>query len=181
MKKLKTKSTARDIAYIALSVSLITVCAWITIPIGAVPFTLQTLAVALVGAVLGWKRGCAAVFVYIFMGLVGIPVFSGFGATAKLFGATGGYIFGFLFLALLPALVKLLPVKRTGARTALFLAAMIVGDAICYFFGTVWFMVVYECTLSYALTMCVIPFLLPDLLKFVAAAALAGRLEKIVG
>lgn len=179
MRQIKANS-ARDIAYIALSVALITVCAWISIPIGSVPFTLQTLAVALVGAVLGWKRGVCAVFVYIFMGLVGIPVFSGFGATAKLFGATGGYIFGFLFLALLPALCKSIPVKRDSLRGLIFFAAMVVGDAICYFFGTVWFLAIFRCSLAEALGMCVIPFIVPDLIKFAAAATLAVKLGKVI-
>ena len=180
-KSKKYKSAAREIAFISLSVALITVCAWISIPIGQVPITLQTLAVALVGGLLGWKRGCAAVFVYILMGLIGIPVFSGFmGGPAKLFGVTGGYIFGFLFLALIPALAKLLPVKNSWLRLAIFFVSMIVGEAACYFFGTVWFVLMYKCTVGYALAMCVVPFIVPDLVKFAVAAFLAVRLEKYI-
>lgn len=180
MKKTRETSSAKNVAYLALSVALITVCAWITIPIGEIPFTLQTLAVALVGATLGWKRGVAAVLIYILMGLVGIPVFSGFGATAKLFGPTGGYLIGFVFLALLPALCRNLPVKKKFPRELLLFFAMILGDAVCYFFGTVWFMAIYQCSFGYALSMCVLPFILPDIIKFAAAAALAVKLEKIL-
>lgn len=172
---------AREIAYIALGVALVTVCAWISVPVGSIPFTLQTLAVALLGALLGWKRSLAAIAVYILMGLIGIPVFAGFRAgTAALFGATGGYIFGFFFLALVPALFKLLPVKNKWARAGIFYGAMALGMAVCYFFGTVWFVLMYECSVGYALAMCVVPYLIPDLVKFVVATLLAVRLEKYI-
>ena len=171
----------KDIAYTGIAVALIAVCAWISLPIGNVPFTLQTFAVAFVGAVLGWKRGLAAVFIYIFMGLVGIPVFSSFTAgPAALFGPTGGYLLGFLFLALLPALFKGLPVKRPTLRILLFFAAGILGTVICYAFGTVWFVVVYSCTYAYALMLCVVPFLVPDLVKLALASVLAVRFERLV-
>ncbi len=173
------RSAAREIAYIGLAVAVITVCAWISLPVGPIPFTLQTLAVALAGGLLGWKRGTAAVAVYILMGLVGVPVFAGFksGAVA-LFGPTGGYIFGFLFAALLPALFKLLPVQKFWARTALFYLGNLLGLAVCYFFGTVWFVLMYDCTVGYALTLCVTPYILPDLVKLAVAAFLAVRLER---
>ena len=175
------RSVAREIAYIALSVSLITVCAWISFPAMQVPITLQTLAVALIGALMGWKRGLAAIFVYILMGLIGIPVFSRFNSgVGALFGPTGGYIFGFLFLALVPALCKYIPLKNKWGRAGIFFAASVVGETLCYLFGTVWFILMYHCTLEYALATCVVPFIVPDLVKFVVAAALAARLEKYV-
>lgn len=173
------KFSARDVAFIALSVALITVCAWISIPVATIPVTLQTLAVALVGALLGWKRGIAAVFIYIFMGLIGIPVYSSFRAgPATLFGITGGYIFGFLFLALLPALCKLLPLKRRRARFLTLYLSMILGLCACYLFGTVWFVFMYRCTVLYALTVCVLPYLLPDAVKLLISALLAVKLER---
>lgn len=177
----RRKSVAREIAYIGVAVALVTVCAWVTVPIGPVPITLQTFAVVLVGALFGLKRGLAAIAAYILMGLIGIPVFSGFRAgTAALFGPTGGYIFGFLFLALLPALFKTLPVKGKYARAACFYGAAVLGMVFCYAFGTAWFMYMYRCTLGYALTVCVIPYLLPDAVKFFVAVLLAVRLEKFI-
>ncbi|MDE7296588.1 MAG: biotin transporter BioY [Clostridia bacterium] len=184
MNKIKTgaksrRSAAREIAYIALSVSLITVCAWISVPVAAIPVTLQTFAVALIGALMGWKRALAAVAAYLVMGLVGIPVFTGFKAgVATLMGATGGYIFGFAFLALLPALFKMLPLKNKWGRTALFYGASVLGMAICYLFGTAWFVLMYKCTFVYALTVCVVPYILPDAVKFVFSSIIAVRLEK---
>lgn len=178
-KKIGRKRAAYEIAYVALAVALIAVCAWITIPLGPVPFTLQTFSVALFGALLGWKRGLAAVAVYILMGLIGIPVFSGFKAgTAALLGPTGGYIFGFFFAVLIPGLFKRIPVRTFPARLFLFYAGMIAGLAVCYFFGTVWFVLMNKTPVVAALTACVVPFLLPDLIKLFVAALLAVRLEK---
>lgn len=180
-------SAAREVSYIALGVALITVCAWISLPIGEVPFTLQTFAVAAVGGLLGWKRGTCAVAVYVFMGLIGIPVFAGFRAgLAALMGATGGYILGFVFSVFVAGLAKLVPVKNKWARTGIFYAAMIMGHAICYFFGTVWFLLVYNggaanpMGVGAALALCVVPYIIPDLVKLAVAALLTVRLEKYV-
>lgn len=179
MKTIPRKKIARECAYIALAVSLITVCAWISIPVGAVPVTLQTFAVCFAGAIFGGRRGVLAVLVYVLMGLVGIPVFAGFKAgTVALFGPTGGYIFGFFFASLVPALAKRIPVKQAVARCALLYAANIFGLAACYFFGTVWFVLMYQCSVGYALTLCVVPFILPDLVKLFFAAFLAVKLER---
>ncbi|MDE5897200.1 MAG: biotin transporter BioY, partial [Clostridia bacterium] len=156
-------------------------CAWISFPIAQVPITLQALAVALVGGLMGWKRGIAAIFVYVLMGLIGIPVFSNFGVgPGVLFGPTGGYIFGFFFLALAPALFKYIPVKNKWGRAGIFFTASVLGETACYFFGTIWFINVYHCTVGYALTACVLPFIVPDLVKFAIAALLFVRLEKYV-
>lgn len=168
---------AREIARIGLAVALITVCAWISLPVGAIPVTLQTFAVALVGGLLDWRRGLFAVIAYLLMGLCGIPVFAGFRGGAALFSTTGGYILGFAFLALFPALAKRLPVSRPLLRMGIFYLAMAVGLFVCYLFGTAWFVIMTKCSLSAALAACVLPFLLPDAVKLFAAAALTVRLE----
>lgn len=179
--KKRYKSAAREISYVAFSVALIAVCAWITIPVSAIPFTLQTLAVALAGGLLGYKRAVAAVAIYILMGLIGIPVFSGGQAgPIKLFGPTGGYIFGFLFLAFIPALFKKISLRRQWARFSVFFAAMIFGETVCYVFGTAWFLCVNNCSLGYALLVCVVPFIVPDLVKFALAAFLTVKLERYI-
>lgn len=176
------RSAAKNIAQTALGVALITVCAWVTIPVFAIPFTLQTFAVAFVGALLGWKKGTAATAVYILMGLAGIPVFSGFrSGVAALAGPTGGYIVGFLFLALFAALAKLLPTSKTAKRCAFFYLFTLVGLAACYAFGTGWFVALYDCTVEYALMVCVVPYLAADFVKLAVAATLAARLERHIG
>ena len=90
----------RDVAYIGMFAALMAICSWISIPT-TVPFTLQTMGVFTAVGLLGGKRGTTAVLVYILMGAIGLPVFSGFtGGMGILFGSTGGYIIGFLASAL---------------------------------------------------------------------------------
>ena len=178
MKAEKAKrSLAKDLAYIGLSVALLAVCAWISVPVGSVPFTLQTFAVAAVGGLLGWKRGTLAVLAYLLLGLAGVPA---------LMGPTGGYILGFVLSVAVTGFAKLLPVKNRAGRTAVFYAFMILGNLLCYLFGTVWFLIVYNggtatpVSVGGALLICVVPYILPDLIKLAIAAFLSVRLERFV-
>ena len=144
-KKKVASSAAREVAYIALGIALITVCAWISIPLGPIPVTLQTFAVPFLGAVLGWKRGLASVVIYFLMGLVGIPVFAGFRAgVAVLFGPTGGYLLGFLVDVILVGVAKLLRLKNRWVRIGVLYGAMILGAVFYFSFGTLWFMTMYK-------------------------------------
>jgi len=104
-----------DLVYMAIGAVIITVCSWISIP-SAVPFTLQTFAVFLIVALLGGKRGTISILVYILLGAVGVPVFSGMtGGFMKLVGMTGGYIIGFIFIGLIYWLAqKLFGINLTG-------------------------------------------------------------------
>ncbi len=168
-----------DMAYIALFAVLMSVCAWISVPM-AVPFTLQTFAVFAALGTLGGRRGTWAVLVYLLMGAVGLPVFSGFqGGPGVLLGATGGYILGFAASALLYWLVT----ARLGTSLPVTALAMALGLAVCYAFGTAWFLNVYARTtgpigLTAALGWCVFPFLLPDAAKLALALALSRRVGK---
>ena len=98
---MKTKSAVYDITITAVFAAIIAVCSWITIPIGEVPFTMQTFAVCCAAGLLGAKRGVTATLIYIILGAVGVPVFSGFrGGIGVIMETTGGYIIGFLLTAL---------------------------------------------------------------------------------
>lgn len=170
-----------DMTYIALFAILIGICSFITIP-GVIPFTLQTFGVFLTIMVLGGKRGTATVLLYIFIGLMGIPVFSGFhGGIGVLFGNTGGYILGFIFSALLIWLFEILLGKKLWVQiTSLFL-----GQLICYVFGTVWFIFLYTKNSGFigfgtVLSWCVIPFLIPDCIKIFLALIVGKQLRKIL-
>ena len=186
-KKFRAKSLATELAYLAIGVAICTVCAWITIPVGVIPVTMQTFAVAAVGALLGAKRGTIAVAVYLLMGLIGIPVFSGFRAgVPALMGATGGYLIGFVFDVFIVGLFSNLPVKNKIFKTAAMYAAMVLGLAFCYFFGTLWFITVFNrgsanpVGIASALSMCVVPYLLPDAAKLLLASVLGVRLRGFI-
>ena len=166
-KKMKTL----DMVYIALFACLMAICAWISIP-GQIPFTLQTMGVFLAVGLLGGKRGTVAVLVYILMGAVGLPVFS---------GMTGGYIVGFLVSALLMWAMEAL----FGSKKWVLPVSMVVGLIACYAFGTAWFMVVYTSskgaiTLGAVLGMCVIPYIIPDAVKIAVALLLTKALKRFV-
>ncbi|MGN0967961.1 MAG: biotin transporter BioY [Oscillospiraceae bacterium] len=176
------KQRTRDLVYIALFAVLMAVCSWISIPILQVPYTLQTFAVFLAVGVLGGKRGTLAVLVYILLGAVGVPVFAGFtGGLGILLGNTGGYIIGFLFTALVMWLMEAL----LGKKIWVLAVSMVLGLLVCYAFGTAWFMVVYARNagavgLGTALGWCVIPYIIPDLVKIALALLLSRRLSKIL-
>lgn len=169
------------ITYSALSAALIAICSWISIP-GEVPFTLQTFAIFLVCGLLGAKRGTLAVLVYLCLGAIGLPVFAGFkGGIGVLAGTTGGYLIGFIFTALIVGIVSDKSNRNLIATTV----AMVAGLAVCYVFGTAWFMFVYTngtgpVGLATVLGWCVIPFLIPDAIKIAAAAILVNRLRKVI-
>ncbi len=163
-----------DITYIGAAVALITVCSWISIPT-TIPFTLQTFAVMLTVLLLGGMRGTIAITVYILLGAVGAPVFSGFsGGIGKLMGPTGGYIIGFLGTALVMWGFE----KFLGKKLWINIAAIVLGLIVCYAFGTMWFVKLYtaddgsKATLAMALSWCVIPYLIPEVIKVVLALTL---------
>lgn len=140
-----THTKALDLAYIALMAALIALCAWISVPLGPVPFTMQTFGIFAALGLLGGRRGTLAFLIYLLLGIVGLPVFSGFSAGAGvLFGATGGYLLGYLAAALL----------FWGLTAKL-------GQ-----------------TLLGALTLCVFPYVLPDLGKIFLALVLVSRVKK---
>lgn len=171
----------RDLTYVALCAVLIAVCAWISIP-APVPFTLQTFGIFAALTLLGGRRGCYAVAVYLLLGLAGLPVFAGFqGGAGTLLGVTGGYILGFAATALIYWLVT----ARLGSSLPVSILASILGLLVCYAFGTAWFLVAYArsagpISLTAALGMCVLPFVVPDLIKLALAVLLSRRVGKFL-
>lgn len=176
-----SKSKTYDLVYIGVFAVLMAVCSWISIPT-AVPFTLQTFGVFMAVGVLGGKKGTASVGLYLLLGVLGVPVFAGMtGGIGVLLGTTGGYIIGFFFSALVMWAMEKLP----GKRSVIQVISMIIGLLVCYTFGTLWFMMVYmknqgAVGLMTVLGWCVIPFIIPDILKIVLAYGLSRKLKKYV-
>lgn len=176
------RTAISDIVSVAMFTAIIAVCSQISIPLGPVLFTLQTLGVFIAAAMLGCRRGIICVLVYILLGLVGIPVFAGFsGGIGTIASPDFGYIIGFIFTALIVGLST----KFFGRKLIPLIISMILGLIICYAFGTIWFMLVYNINgnginLSIALGYCVVPFLIPDACKIAAAGVIVNRLDKII-
>lgn len=168
------KQKLRDMVYTGMFACLMSICAWISIP-APVPFTLQTLGVFLTMGLLGGKRGTRAVGLYLLMGCVGLPVFSGFqGGFGHLLGASGGYLIGFLGTALVMWGIEALASPR------LLPLGMFLGTACCYLIGTGWYVRFYATgTIGFpeAFSLCVAPYLLPDLCKGLVALPLIRKLR----
>ena len=167
-----------DMAKIALFSVIITVCAWIHIPFFIAPFSLQNFAVFCALGILGARRGTAAVLVYVALGALGLPVFSGFsGGIGRLFGETGGFIFGFLAIAASYWLLTLL--FGRGIKTRVFAFAL--GQIFSYIMGFLWYWRMYTDGAPSALlsifSVLILPFLLPDAIKIFVATLITKRLE----
>ncbi|MDE6427139.1 MAG: biotin transporter BioY [Ruminococcus sp.] len=168
--------TTREMVLIAMFSAVIAVCSWISVPT-TIPFTLQTFGVFCTMNILGGKKGFFAILVYILLGAIGMPVFSGFSAgISALTSYSGGYIWGFLFLAL----VYLSAEKFVGRKLIVQVISLIIGMMVCYLCGTLWFMYVTKSTFIYGLSACVAPYVLFDALKLILALFVSERVKKYV-
>ena len=149
----------------------------IPLPFTPVPINLATLAVFLAGALLGAKWGTVSMCVYVALGLVGLPVFAslqgGFGVLA---GPTGGYIVGYILAAVIVGSI----VDHSDKKIWIYPIAMVAGLAGCYLLGTIWYTISMQTSFIVALAACVVPFLIGDALKIIAASLLGVKLRKIL-
>ena len=157
-------------AYAALFASLIAASAFLAIPLGPVPFTLQVLVVLLAGLVLGPRGGALAVGAYLVLGLVAPVYAGGTSGLATLFGPTGGYLWGFVLGAFLAGSVA----RRTGTGLIGLTVAALAGLAPIYLLGTVWLALQLDLGAGAAIAAGALPFVAADLVK-AGAAALAAR------
>ena len=175
---MKKTWTTYQLAATGLMAAVMCLLGPLTVPIGPVPISLTVLTVFLAVSLLGMRLGTASYLVYLALGFVGLPVFSGFtGGVAKLAGPTGGYLIGFALMALIAGAFvdKGWNSKKYGAAWAAL--GMALGLLVDYALGTVWFTVVMKAGFWYALTICVFPFVLGDALKIALAVAVGGLLR----
>lgn len=165
----------KSMTKISIMSVIIAICAWLTIPY-AVPFTMQTFGVFFALLFLDGKKGTASIALYLLLGALGLPVFSGFsGGFGHLFGATGGYMLGFLLTGLIYIICERLFEK--SFKTSVL--SLILGLFVCYIFGTLWFSI-YKENISFlsAVLICVAPFIIPDLLKLTLAVMVVKKIKK---
>lgn len=170
------KTSVKDLTFMALMVAITAICAWITIPVYVVPFTMQTFAVFATLLLLGGTKGTLAILAYLLLGTVGVPVFAGFsGGVSKIVGPTGGYLIGFVF----QGLVYIVYEKLTSMKVWHKITALVIGLFVCYLFGTVFFVLsMGKYTFGAALGMCVLPYIVPDLAKLVLAWGVSTAVSK---
>lgn len=163
----------RNMVKAGLCGALLCVCSWLSLPLGAVTFTLQTFAVFLTLGLLGGKWGSVAIGVYLLCGAVGLPVFSGFqGGIGVLLGPNGGYLWGFFLAGIVYWLTYSLWKKEY--------VGFLCGLFTCYAVGTVWFWLVYarQSGIFEIISICVLPYIVPDMMKLWLAGLLSRRLWK---
>lgn len=169
------KMKTRDVALSGIFLGLLIVCSLISIPIGPVPITLSLFAVFLIGALLSPLNAVSVCALYIAIGLIGLPVFSGFGAgISKIIGPTGGYIISYPFMA---AAISLF--VKYGKASIFYPIGMSAALIICYALGASYMMISLNITLKGALFCGVVPFIISDGAKIALASFLACRLNQV--
>ena len=173
--------TTREMTLIAMFAAVITVCSFIRIPLGSIPFTMQTFAVFTVIGILGIKRGVITVILYELLGLVGLPVFGGKGGLSVITGPTGGYITGFILSVLIAgSIIKYVKLNGMWSKRIVMFIALLLGDAACFIVGTYQFMQVSGNNLKTSMTYCVTPFIIPDIAKMILAIVIIERIKPFV-
>ena len=161
----------------ALFAALTAILTQILIPIGPVPITLSTLSVLTAGALLGSKYGSISQLVYILLGVIGAPVFSGFeGGLGKIAGPTGGYIIGYFFAAWVVGFI-IEKTDKQNKKLPFIIVALSAGYLTYTLLGTIWFMHQTSSTLPHAIQLCVLPFIPGDIAKIVLSTILTLRLR----
>ena len=175
-KEAATKLNTKTITVIGVMTAIICIMGplSLTLPVSPVPISLGTLAIYFIPYVLGMKKGTISCCVYLLIGLVGLPVFTGFSSgPAKLLGPTGGYLIGYIFMTLICGFV----IDRTNKVPVCFLG-MVLATAVLYLFGTVWLAYQASMTFQEALMAGVIPFIPGDLAKIVIAMLVGPQIRK---
>lgn len=169
-----TRQTCR----IGISVALLAVSAAVTVPLGPVPFTLQTMMLALLPVALGWRTTACSVALYLALGAAGLPIFSGFsGGVGHLLGPTGGFLWGFLAGTVVGGAIGR-AARHSGLGEALGVAAMLLTS---YAAGTMQLALVMGLSAPVAAAMAVLPFVGPDALKLVAGVSAGRAVRRALG
>ena len=169
----KSSLTVSQIAVIGVMTAATCVLAPLSLPIGPVPISLTNLVIYFSLYTLGTMKGTISYLVYLLLGLVGLPVFSGFtSGPGKLFGPTGGYLIGFIFLALIQGFAM----KYFDRKLIPTIIGMLIGMAVCYIFGTVWLAKLMSLSFKEGLFMGVIPYLPGDAVKIIIAVIVGPKL-----
>lgn len=169
------KTATHRMVEVALMTAVLCILAPLSIPIGPVPVSLLFLILFLMLYILGTKYSLVCFGIYFLLGLVGLPVFTGYaGGLGKIAGPTGGYLVGSFLLILIGGFF----VEKFQNQRLLPALGMVLGGAASYVFGTVWFMVQASCDLAYAMSVCVLPFIPIDLIKIAIAVIIGPMIRK---
>ncbi len=168
------KVDLKKLCFAAVFTAMFCVLAPISIPVGPVPVTMLSMFVFFTICVLDYKHALLSYMTYLVLGGIGLPVFSMYqGGFHKLTGPTGGYLFGYIITIVFVGLLK-----NKSTNKFFKIAIMIFGQIIDYLIGSLWFMLIMNSNIIYTLTVCVLPFVVFDILKIVIASILSKLLTK---
>lgn len=170
MRSADVKNRTRNLVRTAICVALLVLSSVVSIPIpGGVPITLQTFAIALIGFLFGVKTGVATVFVFLLIGLTGLPIFSSFGGGVGVFvGLTGGFLWGFFPFVALAGI--------GGGKGARLLYAL-GGLFICHVFGVIQYSLVSGCSFETGIITVSLPYLIKDVASVIFASFVADKIS----
>ena len=170
------KIKTHDLTITAIFSAIICILSVITIPIGTIPISLSLFAIMLSAISLDAKKGVMSVVIYILIGALGIPVFSGFkGGFHILFGPTGGFIISYIFVSLIMSFAS----QKTNKKLTLFIFSLL-SLAVCYIFGSFQYALIMKVSFYNSLFVCVYPFVVFDVLKAVLAINIGVKLKKLI-
>ena len=173
--KVHRRISTSTMVVVALMAAVLCVLAPFSIPIGPIPVSLATLGLYLAVIILGRKKATAVCLMYLLIGFVGLPVFSGFtGGPAKLLGPTGGYLLGYLLLTMIAGWF----VDKFSEKNGLCVLGIWIGTMACYVVGTVWLAVQMEMSFQTALVIGVVPFLIGDVVKIIIAVWFGSAIRR---
>jgi biotin transport system substrate-specific component len=177
MSDTQRKTPIRMMVYASLLAALTAASALIIIPIGEVPVVLYNFFILMMGLLLGSRWGAASIAVYLLAGGLGLPVFAGGkGGIAILLGPTGGYLIGFLPAVFIIGFIS----EKFKQRFSYDIIAMLCGTAVIYAFGVIQLKIVLGKTWMVTMALGVIPFIIFDIVKVVAAAVTAKAVRPII-
>ena len=166
--------SVKQMSLAAIMTAVTCILSPISINIGPVPISLGTFAVSLSVCILGRNLGMLSYLLYLLLGLIGLPVFSNYGAgVEKLLGPTGGYLIGMIFLAFIGGF----SVEKFSKSPIKQYLGLMLGIAFCYLLGTLWLSKVLSMDFGKALSVGVIPFILPDAIKVLLALVLGKKIR----
>lgn len=178
MRKLQKKNeqiSTSTMAVVALMTAVVCVLAPFSIPVGVVPVSLASFGLYLAIRILGGRKATIVCAMYLLIGFIGLPVFSGFvGGPGVLLGPTGGYLIGYLLLTMIAGFF----VDKFPGKQRFCLLGYVLGTMACYMVGTVWLMVLMTLDLKTALMLGVIPFLPGDVIKMITALILGEKVRR---
>ena len=177
MKITSSQAPVRDMLYTALFSAALCVAAPLSINIGPIPLSIGTLLIYLASATLDTKKGLMSVILYIMLGAMGLPVFSGFqGGMHKIIGPTGGFIIGYIPLAFITGVFA----EISKGKVIVLIVGMVIATVILYTCGVLWFMLQSGTSSSTAIMICVTPFLIGDTIKITISAMITPKFKDII-